>query len=624
MSTTLSPYTLALRALRKGLGVTAGLSAIISVLMLTGSIYMLQVYDRVLNSGSVRTLVALFAIVVVLYSFLAAFDGLRMRLLSRLALQLDNSLSAKTFRADLVAARSDTPSHLGRDLEVLRSFLAGPATLALFDLPFTLLFVGVLFLIHPVLGCLTLAGMALAACLAALNRAVLKAPMADAQRPDLARQRLVEAARRGSATLGALGMENSVLRRWLGQHRQVLGHQQKGSEPSETLSALSRGLRMLLQSSLLTAGAWLVIQGSMSAGSIVAASILAGRALGPVDQLIGQWRNIAQARAAHERLTQLQTVTSDAIELPPLTGRLEVEGLTCLAPKRGDGAAPMKLLDNVSFKLAPGDGLGLVGASASGKSTLGRAIVGALRADAGDIRFDGASLRHWDPNRLGRQIGYLPQRIDLMPGSLRDNIARFDDNATDADVIAAAEAAGVHDMILRLPGGYATDLSQAEVPLSGGQIQRIGLARALYGQPRLLVLDEPNAHLDMAGEAALTRTLTELRAHGVTLIVLAHRAGALAAVDRLMVIDGGRVVQDGPRDAVLVELGSPRQAPESLEKAAPSVRVPAKLKVRTGPSRNAAPQEQHALLKLNPSERAEASSPIFANDDPAKEPRRAS
>ncbi|WP_103336475.1 type I secretion system permease/ATPase [Pseudotabrizicola formosa] len=585
-----SPYRDALRSLRRGLIMTAGLSAIISVLMLTGSIYMLQVYDRVLSSGSVPTLLALFAIVVMLYSFLVVFDGVRMRLLSRLALQLDDRLSGLTFRADLASARSGKPGSLGRDLETLRGFLAGPATLALFDLPFTLLFVGVLFMIHPTLGWLTLGGMALAAVLAAVNRLVLKAPTAQAQQPDLAQQRLAEAARRGAATVAALGMERAVLGRWLGHHRQTLGHQQRGAEPSETLSALSRGLRMLLQSALLTAGAWLVIGGAISAGAIVAASILSGRALGPVDQLIGQWRSLAQARAAHDRLAGLQAPAPAAMDLPALTGALEVQDLICLAPKREDGAAPAKLLDGVSFSLKPGEGLGLVGASASGKSTLARAIVGALRADAGDIRFDGASLRHWDADRLGRQIGYLPQRIDLMPGSLRDNIARFDPQATDAAVIAAAQAAGVHDMILRLPGGYATDLSQSDLPLSGGQIQRIGLARALYGSPRLLVLDEPNAHLDMAGEAALTRTLTALRATGVTVIVMAHRAGALAAVDRLMVIEDGRIIQDGPRDAVLTTLGGPRAIPAGAAPAEPAGTVPAKLTVRATPPRTAPAQ----------------------------------
>lgn len=587
-----SLYHQALGGLRRGLVAVAALSAMVSLLMLTGSIYMLQVYGRVLGSGSIPTLLALFGIVAVLYGFLAGFDALRMRLLSRLSLQLDHTLSATAFRADLVAARAGRGGNLGQDLETLRRFLSGPAILALFDLPFTLLFVGVLFLIHPILGWMTLAGMVMAAALAVLNRLVLKTPMAEAQAPDLARHRLNEAARRGAAGLSALGMEGTITQRWLGLHHQTLHQQQKGSEPSETLSALSRGLRMLLQSALLTAAAWLVIQGVISAGVIAAASILSGRALAPVDQLIGQWRSIEHARAAHARLAQMRAQTSATLNLPALTGALEIEGLTCLAPARSDGAAPTKILDALSFTLAPGDGLGLVGASASGKSTLARAIVGAIHPDEGDIRFDGASLRHWDADQLGRQIGYLPQRIDLLPGTLRDNIARFDPQATDAAVIEAAQAAGVHDMILRLPGGYATDLGQSEVPLSGGQLQRIGLARALYGNPRLLVLDEPNAHLDMAGEAALTRTLQALRATGVTVIVMAHRVGALIAVDRLMVLEAGQIIQDGPRDDVLSDLGGAR---------APA--VPAKISVSSQPPR------------------AKATPKILAANDSAPKPR---
>lgn len=584
------PYTLTLRALRRGLILAAALSAMVSILMLTGSIYMLQVYGRVLGSGSVSTLVALFGIVAVLYLFLAAFDGMRMRLLSRLALQLDHALCRTTFRADMAAARRGQGSNLGQDLETVRRFIAGPAILALFDLPFTLMFVAVLFIIHPVLGWMTLAGMAMATALAVLNRMALKTPIAEAQGAEFARQRLAEAARRGAAGISALGMESAILSRWLGLHRQTLGLQQKGNDPSETLSATSRALRMLLQSALLTAAAWLVIQGAITSGVIAAASILSGRALAPVDQLIGQWRGIEQARSAHKRLSEMQDMALATMEFPALSGTLEVKDLTYLAAARSDGAAPAKILDGISFSLAPGDGLGLVGASASGKSTLARIIVGAIGPNEGDIRFDGASLRHWNPDQLGRQIGYLPQRIDLLPGTLRDNIARFDPQATDAAVIEAAKSAGVNEMILKLPGGYATDLSQSEIPLSGGQVQRIGLARALYGKPRLLVLDEPNAHLDMAGEAALVRTLRALRETGVTVIVMAHRAGALVAVDRLMVLESGRIVQDGPRDAVLSQLGSQRSSV-----------VPAKISVRNTPVKTLVESDAEPFSDLNDS-----------------------
>lgn len=565
MTQTFSPYRMALRGLRRGLVTVGLLSAAISVLMLTGSIYMLQVYDRVLNSGSVPTLIALFGIVILLYGFLAFYDGLRMRLLSRLGVQLDERLAALAFHADLSTfrqAQRPQSGSLRQHLDVVRSFLGGPAILAMFDLPFTVLFLAVLFLIHPVLGWMTVFGMVLAGGIALINRAVLKGPMAAAHEAEEAQNRFAESARMSAPVLSALGMAGAVTAHWGMLHQGMVGRQQAGTEPSEVLTALSRALRMLLQSALLTAGAWLVIEGAMSGGAIIAASILSGRALMPVDQLIGHWRQITALRLAHDRLSQNLPAETDAhvVALPPLTGAIEIEQLTALAPARpGSMLERARILDNIGFALEAGAGLGIVGASASGKSTLARLIVGAALPDAGEVRFDGATARQWHPDHLGRQIGYLPQRIDLLPGTLRDNIARFDPEAKDSDVIRAAVAAGVHDMILRLPDGYATEIG-AEVPLSGGQIQRIGLARALYGHPRILVLDEPNAHLDQAGEAALTRCLKALRKDGVTVIVLAHRAGALAAIDRLMVMEEGKIVQDGPRDEILTLLGrAPRQ-----------------------------------------------------------------
>ncbi len=546
-------------ALRPGLWAAGGVSAVLSLLMLTGSIYMLQVYDRVLSSGSVPTLMVLFGLVVVLYGFMAFYDGLRQRLMSRLALRLDADLAARAFRADL---RGEGGSAV-RDLEALRGALAGPAVLALFDLPFTLLFLAVLFAIHPLLGWLTVGGMGLAAVLALVNRAVTAAPMGEALAAEAGERSFAERARRAAAALGALGMGGAVTARWQALHRRGLAANQRGGEPSETLAAASRSLRMLLQSALLTAGAWLVLQGAISAGGIVASSILAGRALAPVDALIGQWKGLARAIAAYRRLgPALETAARPApMALPAPTGQIAVRGLSRLAPARpGQGERGQferaRLLDDVTFALAPGEGLGIIGASASGKSTLARLLVGAILPDAGEIRFDGATPDQWDPDRLGRHIGYLPQQVELLPGTVRDNIARFDPAATDEAVIEAARAAGVHEMILALPDGYATDLGR-EMPLSGGQVQRVALARALYGNPSILVLDEPNAHLDIAGEAALTRALLARRAAGASVIVIAHRAGALAAVNHLIVLQGGRVVQQGPRDAVLQVLGAP-------------------------------------------------------------------
>lgn len=547
-------YRAVLSSLRPALWVVAGLSAVISLLMLTGSIYMLQIYDRVLSSGSVPTLLVLFGLVVVLYGFMAVYDGLRMRFLSRLSLQLDARLAEPAFHADLNARRKGEAGNTTNDLEMVRMLLSGPAMLAIFDLPFTVIFVAVLFLIHPMLGVLTLVGMGLAAILALINRMVLRAPTDDAQKLEAPQRQMGEAVFSAAATVMALGMRQSTSKRWLDMHRQKLATLQKGQDPSEMLAASSRALRMLLQAGLLTAAAYLVLQGAISAGAIIAASILSGRALAPVDQLIGQWRQITLGRAAHKRLRTAPLDEPAALpSLPPLTGALEVDKLTRLAATApGEEADPV--LDKVSFKLAPGDGLGIIGASASGKSTLARLIVGAISPDGGRIRFDGATPLQWNTDDLGRQIGYLPQRIDLLPGSVRDNIARFDPEATDESVMLAAREAGVHEMILRLPQGYATQVGSGDVPLSGGQIQRIGLARALYGDPRILVLDEPNAHLDTNGEAALARALRARRKSGATVIVLAHRAGALVAVDRLIVLEEGRISQDGPRDEVLLAL----------------------------------------------------------------------
>jgi PrtD family type I secretion system ABC transporter len=547
--TVADPAGAALAALRPGLWAALGISAAIGLLMLTGSVYMLQVYDRVLGSGSGATLLALFAIVILLYGFLAVYDALRMRLLSRLALRLERDLAGAAFRSGLAR---DGDGQAVADIATLRAALAGPAMLALFDLPFTLLFLAVLFVIHPLLGWLTLGGMGLAAGLAAVNHRVLARPLAAATVAEAETRRFAEKSRRAAPAVTALGMAGAVTARWTALLTRAQGAQQAGAEPSETLAALSRSLRMLLQSALLTAGAWLAILGAISAGAIVAASILSGRALAPVDQLIGQWRSVGQARAALARLREgLRPAAAPAMDLPAPNGALEVRGLVKLAPERADGAERARLLDGVAFSLAAGDGLGVVGPSASGKSTLARLIVGAAAPDAGEIRLDGATRDQWHPDALGRHVGYLPQQVDLLPGTLRDNIARFDPAATDAAVIAAAEAAGVHRMILRLPRGYDTEVGGAETPLSGGQLQRIGLARALYGEPRLIVLDEPNAHLDQAGEAALTEALHARRAAGATVIVMAHRIGALAAVDRLIVLEDGHITEDGPRDEVL-------------------------------------------------------------------------
>jgi ATP-binding cassette, subfamily C, bacterial exporter for protease/lipase len=570
-------YRVALTGLIPTLVSVVMFSAILNVLMLTGSVYMLQVYDRVLSSGSIPTLLGLFAIVIVLYGYLGFYDFLRVRLLSRGALTLDQSTGGAAFQAWIGTgvpgynsgsglSKTPAPQPL-RDLDTVRGFLSGPTVGAVFDLPFVPLYLVVLFLVHPWLGWATVAGAIVTAGIAVLNRMLTKGPVNRAAALDEAERDFSDKSHRNAEAILAMGMQGAMTARWQGLHKDMLAGGQLGSDPSEMLAATSRAFRMLLQSAILTLGAYLVIQGQMSGGMIIASSVLSGRALAPVDQLIGQWRSLGKALLAHQRLdaffstqiTPVQTVT-----LPDPTGQISVTGLTRL------GAAPQarsqpghqsgsrdadrtRILSGISFTLDPGDGLGVIGNSACGKSTLARLLVGAMRPDAGEIRFDGATPDQWDAGQLGRRIGYLPQVVGLLPGTIRDNIARFDPAASDAEVIAAARLTGVHAMILKLPDGYATVLGRHDgVQLSGGQVQRLGLARAIYGRPAIVVLDEPNSNLDVDGDNALTQTIAHLRAAGSTVIVMAHRPSAIAAVNKLMILDSGQLRAFGDKEQVLM------------------------------------------------------------------------
>ncbi len=551
-------YRGGLRRMRGVFVMVALFSAVINVLMLTGSIYMLQVYDRVLSSGSVPTLMGLFAIVVVLYAFLAYYDFLRVRSLARAAIRLDRLTSVATFRAwvrsglpgDATLAKGGQPL---RDLELVRSFLSGPAILALFDLPFVPLYLAVLFVVHPWLGWLTVAGAGVVALLALANRLVTKGSIAQSMALDGHERDFVERGRRDAEAIHGMGMQDAITARWHAMHEGTLAAGQVGSDPSELLAASSRAFRMLLQSAMLTLGAYLVLRGEISGGMIIAASILSGRALAPVDQIIGQWRSIGRAAEAHRRLGAFfegELAAKSRIDLPVPTGQISVARVSKLAPGKA-GPDSLRILHQVSFDLAPGDGLGVIGNSASGKSTLARLLVGAWVPDAGEIRMDGATLDQWDPAKLGRAVGYLPQTLAMLPGTIRDNIARFDTAADDAAVIAAAQLAGVHEMILKLPAGYATQIGGDEMPLSGGQVQRLGLARAVYGMPKLVVLDEPNSNLDVAGDDALAAAITALRAAGSVVVVMAHRPSAIAAVNKVLILHGGMVAQFGDKAEIL-------------------------------------------------------------------------
>ncbi|MBL4813135.1 MAG: type I secretion system permease/ATPase [Rhodobacteraceae bacterium] len=593
---TVSPnvYRGAILSLRPALATVLTFSALINVLMLTGSIYMLQIYGRVLASGSVATLLGLFGIVVVLYAFLAVYDFLRSRLLSRASLNLDNMAGQAAFGAWLRSGLPDDKTATEeaqplRDLDAVRGFLSGPAVTAMFDLPFVPLFLLVLFVIHPWLGMMTVAGAAIGGVIALINRAVTQSAINKSAALDGADRSFADQGRRSAEAIVAMGMQDAVTARWRDLHDRALASGQNGSDPSEILAAASRAFRMLLQSAMLTLGAFLVLRGEISPGMIIASSILSGRALAPIDQLIGQWRAIGRGIAAHRRLEAVFEAVpevTERIELPSPTGQISVSGLTKLGPAR-PGTEPIKILSGIEFSLEPGDGLGVIGNSASGKSTLARLLVGAGQADAGEIRLDGATMDQWSPARLGRRIGYLPQSPEMLPGTIRETISRFDPNAADADVIAAAQLTGVHEMILGLPHGYATRLGGGAgeaPPLSGGQMQRLGLARAVFGMPALVVLDEPNSNLDIAGDEALTHVIKTLRAANSVVIVMAHRPSALAGVNKLMILDAGKIALFGDKEAALAEDKPADSQPKVAAFAKPSGRRPSVARM-AGPNR---------------------------------------
>lgn len=562
---TSNPYRQALRTLRRPFLMVALLSAGINVLMLTGPIYMLQVYDRVLSSGSVSTLQGLFAIVVVLYAFLGLYEFLRSRLLSRAGYRLDGIVGAKAFEYWLRTGITLNPmgNNPMRDLDIVRAFLASPAITGLFDLPWIPLFLGLVFFIHPWLGWLTVGGALVVALAALLNQLATKRPIADAMALDAAERSFIERSRRNAESVIALGMRQNVVERWRNIHRDGLARIQVSGDRTEGFAAFSKAFRLLLQSMLLTLGAYLAIQQSVTAGAIIATSIIAGRALAPVDQVIGQWRAIGRFREAHRQLlATLDNIPAEPrrVNLPPPTGMLKVSNLTKLAP----GAVGGKILDSVSFELMPGDGLGVIGNSAAGKSSLAKLLVGAWQPDSGEVRLDGATLDQWPPEDLGAHVGYLPQMLEMLPGTIAENIARFDPRADDSKIVEAAKIAGVHEMILALPGGYSTVIGSVTQPLSGGQVQRLGLARAIYGLPRLIVLDEPNSNLDTRGDAALSDAIHTLRARGCVVIIMAHRPSVIRALNKVMILNRGALVHFGEKEEIFRIAMRPSQTPSDI------------------------------------------------------------
>ncbi|MFC4173432.1 type I secretion system permease/ATPase [Microvirga sp. GCM10011540] len=536
------------------------LSGLINLLYLSGSIFMLEVYDRVLPSRSLPTLVGLCLILLALYLFQGLFDAIRSRILARVGAALDEDLSQPVFqallRAPLVARKDggDGQQPL-RDLDQLRAFLAGSGPAALFDLPWMPLYLVVCFAFHPLIGLVALAGALVLVVVTLLTEVLTRAATKEAAAAAALRNGLSEGARRNAEVVQALGMGPRLGARWGEANGRFLAFQQRTSDVAGGFGAMSKVLRMLLQSAVLAVGAYLVIGGEATAGIMIASSILTSRALAPVELAIANWKGFVGARQGWRRLKELLRATARAeppLQLPAPCRQLSVESAGTGAP----GSQRFAVQD-VSFQLAAGAGLGVIGPSASGKSSLARLLVGVWPTWRGKVRLDAAALEQWRPEDLGQHVGYLPQDVELLAGTVAQNIARFHPDPDPQAVIAAARAANVHEMILHLPDGYETQIGEAGAALSGGQRQRIALARALYGNPFLVVLDEPNSNLDAEGEQALTQAILGVRARGGIVVVVAHRPSALAGVDLVLVMNDGQVQNFGPKDEVLARVLRP-------------------------------------------------------------------
>ncbi|MFD1794566.1 type I secretion system permease/ATPase [Paracoccus aurantiacus] len=560
-----------LRAARGGsfglLAAVAVFSFAVNMLMLTGPLFMLQVYDRVLGSRSVETLTALFLLVVFLFAIMGIVDLARGRIMQRVALRFQQRMEKRVFAAGLedgVTTGSDAVARGGmRDLEAVRNLIGSPVSLAMFDLPFAPFYLAAVYIFHPMLGVVaTIGGLVLVAT-TFLNQLSGKRALQEGAVASQSAERMSDMFRDEGELIGALGMREASFTRWSSARSVAAEAGLAGSDSSQFYTVFSRSFRLFLQSAMLAAGAWLVLQQSLTPGAMIASSIMMGRALQPVEVLVGQWSLVQRAQDGWRRLGALlsrRPQLPDRTALPRPEARLDVSQLSVVPP--GQRVATLR---GVRFEIKPGQALGVIGSSGAGKSTLARAVIGAWPVAAGSIRLGGASLDQYAPDELGRLIGYLPQQVTLFDGTVAENIARLSPRPDDARVVQAATAAAAHQMILNLPQGYDTPLAQAGGQLSGGQIQRIGLARALYTDPVLLVLDEPNANLDNEGSHALNLAIRRIKAQGGAVMIMAHRPAAIAECDLLLVLDRGTVRSFGPRDDVLKSVVQNAQAIQSAK-----------------------------------------------------------
>ena len=552
----------------KGIGVFLfWISGIINVLALTGSFYMLQIYDRALTSGSVPTLVALSVLAVGLYLFQGGFDIIRSQLLVRIGAKIDRILSPIAHRVSVDMPRFgfSTAEALerGRDVDTLRTFMGSQGPMALFDLPWVPLYILFVYFLHPLLGAVTLGGAVVLTLLTVWTEFKSRKLANAAHQANIARNAIADSNARNSDIIKAMGISDRAVGRYTKANSEHLVLQTKVTDVTGTFSAISRVLRMLLQSGLLGLGAYLTIQGQMSAGAIIAVSVAASRALAPIDMAIGNWKGMVTARQAYKRLRETMVALADLpepIDLPAPSKSIRVEKITVAAPASGQ-----ILLSEVALEVKAGQGVAIIGPSGGGKTTLVRAITGIWPVLRGSVRLDNADLPQWKEDVLGQYVGYLPQEVALMDGTIVENISRFAPKRDGKGVVAAAMAAGIHEMIVRLPDGYDTQLGPQGTALSAGQRQRIGLARALYGNPFVVVLDEPNAFLDTEGELALNKAIAGIKERGGIVIVVAHRPSVLEQVELVAVVQAGKLTAFGPKAQVLGLQAAPERNKPGLQ-----------------------------------------------------------
>lgn len=530
-------------------------SFFVNALMLVPSFYMIEVYGRVVTSGSIPTLIMLTLIMTFLLATMGALEWTRSRIMVRLSTKLDVLLSQyvyqASFRRALFSGGMDTSAQPLNDLTGLRQFLTSTGLFAFFDIPWLPVYLGVMFMFHPWYGWLAVFSAALLICLAVLNEKMTGKAIVEANKHNLTANLYTTKSLRNAEVIESMGMLSSLMNRWALRHAQVLQLQSQASDKGGMIATISKIFRTLTQSLVIATGAYLTVKQEINPALMIGGSILLGRALGPIDLMIGSWKGFISARTQYSRLNEIldqQQAEPERMPLPAPEGRIQVENLTVCPP-----GSTMPIVRNLSFAFPAGSAVGIIGPSGSGKSTLARALLGVWTPQQGVVRLDGADINNWDKQALGPHVGYLPQDIELFEGTISDNIARFGEVDPDK-VIAAAKTAGVHDLILKLPLGYDTIIGSEGINLSGGQRQRIGLARAIYGSPRVIVLDEPNSNLDDAGERALAKALQELKGSGATIFIITHRTNILGLLDQLLVLNNGALAFYGPRDMVMAEL----------------------------------------------------------------------